>query len=93
MRAKRIDGNQARVVKSLEECGCEVQSLAALGEGVADLLVNYKPRQRLFLMEVKDGSKPPSKRVLTPAQVEWHKRFPVVVVNNTKEAVLALLRP
>jgi hypothetical protein len=45
---------------------------------------------QLMLLEVKDGDKSPSRRELTPDQIEWHKRFPVTIVNSPEEAVLAV---
>ena len=89
-RAARTDRNHAQIVGAFRQCGCEVESLAAVGGGVADLLVYQRSRQRYLLVEVKDGAKMPSERRLTPAQVEWHKRFPVDVVESIDD-VLALL--
>ena len=86
-RAAKVDANHALIVGALMSCGCEVQSLAAVGNGVADLLVHHVASHRLFLIEVKDGNKPPSARRLRPAQVEWHKRWPVTVVENVQQAV------
>jgi hypothetical protein len=84
----RKDANHDAVVKALEARGAEVQSLASLGGGVADLLVCPYPGLRaLYLLEIKDGKKPPSRIVLTADQIAWHKRFPVYVVNSPEEAV------
>lgn len=43
-------------------------------------------------MEVKDGSKPPSARKLTPDEARWHAQWkgPVFVVNNVSEALAAV---
>lgn len=38
-RAARVDANHAEIVAALRDRGCLVQSLAALGHGVPDLLV------------------------------------------------------
>lgn len=94
-RAAKVDANHAVIVGALMSCGCEVQSLAALGGGVADLLVHHRSSGRLMLVEVKDGEKPPSARKLTPDQVEWHKRWPVTVVENVEQAValIGVTRP
>lgn len=74
MRAAKIDANQNEIVNALRNEGCSVQSLAAVGKGVPDLLVaNHKGE--LFLMEVKDGNKPPSARKLTLDQVKWHDNW------------------
>ena len=86
MRAARIDENQTEIVKALKDIGCTVQTLASVGHGVPDLLVGCGFN---ILMEVKDGSKPPSKRRLTPDQEKWHKEWKgqVVVVETVKEAI------
>lgn len=71
--AAKIDDNQAEIVEALRKAGATVQSLAAIGKGCPDLLVGIA--NRTILMEIKDGSKPPSKRELTPAQQEWHSKW------------------
>lgn len=91
-RAARVDANHNAVVEALQRIGCRVQSLAAVGRGVPDLLVGT-PDGRLVLFEVKDGTKPPSERRLTADQESWHatwRRWPVYVVNSAKEAVDAV---
>ncbi len=70
-RAHAVDENQAGLVRALRQLGCSVQSLAGVGNGVPDLAVGWK--QRNYLFEVKDGSKIPSQRKLTPLEVEWHR--------------------
>ena len=91
-RAAKIDRNQPEIVDALRACGCEVESLAAVGHGVADLLVFHRPSRRLMLVEVKDGARRPSERRLTADQVEWHTRWPVRLVVSVDEA-LATLHP
>jgi hypothetical protein len=87
----KLDGNHKDVVDALEARGAEVQSLASLGGGVADLLVCPYPGLRaLYLVEIKDGDKAPSRRVLTQDQIAWHRRFPVFVVNSPEEAITAV---
>jgi len=66
---KKIDDNQTEIVIGLRGIGACVQSLAAIGKGCPDLLVGY--RGKIYLMEVKDGSKPPSKRKLTQDEEKW----------------------
>jgi hypothetical protein len=70
MRAAKIDANHAAVVLALRSAGASVQSLAGVGKGVPDLLVGFK--NQTLLMEVKDGFKPPSRRLLTEDQLKWH---------------------
>jgi hypothetical protein len=70
MRAAKIDENQPEIVSCLRELGYSVQHLHTVGGGVPDLLVGKFGKN--WLIEVKDGSKPPSKRALTHDQLRWH---------------------
>jgi hypothetical protein len=86
-RAAKVDRNQDEIVSALRAAGAIVQSLAAIGKGVPDLLVSF--RGNLFLLEVKDGSKPPSGQKLTEAQKTWHQAWGALVeVVNSPEAAL-----
>ena len=87
-RSAKIDANQNDIVNALRRAGATVQSLAANGQGVPDLLVGFQGQT--FLFEVKDGAKPASARKLTPDQVEWHKAWrggPLVVVESAEQAL------
>lgn len=86
-RAARIDDNQPQIVADLRACGVSVQPLHAVGGGVPDLLVGWRGRN--VLIEIKDGSKPPSRRRLTPDQEEWHAswRGQVAVAENIEQAL------
>lgn len=87
-RAAKKDDNHANVVDALRQIpGCTVQDLAAVGNGCPDLLVGFRGRN--LCLEIKDGSKPPSHRRLTPEQVVWHHewRGQVVVVEDVEQAV------
>jgi hypothetical protein len=75
--ARRTDDNHRQVVEALRKAGAWVHSTAALGGGFPDLLVCH--RGRLFLLEVKDGLKPPSGRKLTPAESAFIQACPVEV--------------
>ena len=78
MRTKpRLDRNHKEIVEGLRNCGCSVQSLAAIGGGCPDILVARNGRMWLF--ELKDGKKIPSKRKLTEQQVEWKVRWHAAV--------------
>ena len=71
---KRTDDNQKTIVKALRQIpGCTVESLAAVGKGVPDILCGYMGRN--YLIEIKDGSKSPSRRKLTPDQIDWHNAW------------------
>ena len=89
-RAAKVDANQREVVVALRGAGASVQLLHAVGEGCPDLLVGYKGLN--MLLEVKDGSKPPSAQKLTPQQEIWHRdwRGHRVVVNSTEAALAAI---
>ena len=91
MNAARVDANHADIVATLRRIGCLVQDLSAVGKGVPDLLICC-PNGRLVLLEVKDGTKPPSARELTPQQRAWHlswRRAPLHVVTSAREALVA----
>lgn len=88
-RAAKVDANQDAVATGLRRLGYRVQSLAAVGNGVPDLLVGT-PQGRLILLEVKDGAKSPSARQLTPRQEEWHivwSQWPVYIVTSLADAI------
>ena len=68
-RAAKVDGNHRTIVAAFKALGCTVQSLAAVGKGVPDLLVAFAGLNHL--VEVKDGRKVKSARKQTPAQAGW----------------------
>lgn len=86
-RAAKIDDNQPAIVRTLRALGFSVEPLHSVGGGVPDLLAGRRGRNHLI--EVKDGSKPPSARRLTPAQIDWHEawRGSCVVIHSEAEAV------
>jgi Holliday junction resolvase len=83
----KIDDNQPEIVKALQQIGCSVQSLAACGKGVPDLLIGYRGHN--ILLEVKDGAKTASRKKLTPDQLIWHALWSgqVAVVSTVDEAL------
>lgn len=90
-RAAKVDQNQAEIVAALRQIGCSVQLLHAVGAGCPDLMVGRNGET--FLLEIKDGNKPPSARKKTDAQVVWHDAWrgkPVAVVCNIREALEAI---
>ena len=90
-RAAKVDANQEQIVQALRAAGAVVQTLAAVGKGVPDLLVGYQGKT--LLLEVKDGNKPPSERKLTEDQIKWHGAWrggPLAVVDGP-EAALRML--
>lgn len=99
-RDARVDGNHKAVVNQFRKCGCAVLSLAPMGHGVPDLLCSVKPRFRepvSFLVEVKNGALPPSRRQLTQQEAEFHRSWPglIYVVEAVEEVpgiVIAVCR-
>ena len=89
-RASKIDENHREICRALFESGCSVQTLAGVGSGVPDIMVGKAGVN--YLLEIKDGNKPPSKRRLTDAQIEWHDswRGQVTVVKDVDEALIAV---
>lgn len=70
--AARKDSNHAEIVKALRAIGAHVQDVSQL-KNCFDILVGY--RGRLFIMEVKDGEKPPSARKLTDGELKCKTDF------------------
>ena len=87
MRARRTDRNQPEIVAALRAIGCTVSDTSGAGEGFPDIVAGYRGIN--YLIEIKDGGKPPSKRVLTPAQKDFHRdwRGQVAIVKNPEEAI------
>lgn len=91
-RAKRRDANESDIVKALERAGALVYRL----DQPADLLVGY--HRAWWLLEVKDGTKPASKRQLTSseaivaAECQWQGLYYAVVlsVQDALQAVGAI---
>lgn len=88
----RVDGNHAEIVQALRAAGCTVLSLHQVGAGCPDVLAGIDGRN--LLLEIKDGSKPPSRRALTADETAFHAawRGQIAVVSNVAEALEAALK-
>lgn len=88
--AAKTDANQARIVRDLRQAGCDVLSLAAVGQGCPDLLVHRAGQ--LCLLEIKRDDLPPSagRNRRTPQQMKFHQQWPVQVVCTSEEALAAV---
>ena len=75
-------------VKALRAAGATVQHLHTVGHGCPDILVGIRGCEN-YLLEIKDGAKPPSKRRLTKDEARWHRRWrgQVDVVKDVDEAL------
>lgn len=84
---KRVDSNQKEIVKALRGVGATVQHIHEIGKGCPDILVGYRGLN--YLMEIKDGNKPPSKIKLTQDEKKWIAEWKghVVVVNDIDQAL------
>ncbi len=84
--AARVDANQPDIVEKLRGVGATVTPTHMVGRGFPDLVVGF--RGITYLLEVKDGSKPPSKRKLTEDELIWHDewRGQKAIVENVDEA-------
>ena len=87
-RAAKVDRNHSDIVSALRGIGAQVVTLHAVGGGIPDILVYFK---RTFLLEIKDGQKPPSARKLTEDQIVFHAWWggELHVVSSIKEAIEA----
>ena len=90
-RAAKVDANQFSIVHALRAMGASVALTHAAGEGFPDLVVGYRGRN--LLVEVKDGTLPPSARKLTAPQEKFHDewRGHICVVKNIEEAAALLM--
>lgn len=65
-RAAKVDANQPEIVEFLRKAGAVVDIVSSLPGIGYDLICNY--RGVVVLVEVKDGSRPPSERLLTDSE-------------------------
>lgn len=90
--ARRVDGNHAAIVAALRGIGCSVYDASRVGRSFPDLVCGYKGKT--FLVEVKDGTKPPSARKLNAGQekfqAEW--RGHCEVATSADEAIQIIVK-
>ena len=89
---KRTDNNQKDVVKALRKIGCSVFPAHMVGHGFPDIVVGYRGRN--YLLEIKDGTKPPSRKKLTTDEKLFHFgwRGEVAIVYSVDEAIAYVTR-
>ena len=88
-RSAKVDSNQPEIVKALRSIGAFVLVTSQL-KNAFDVLVGY--RGKLFIIEIKDGSRPLSQRKLTDGELKCKEGFesvgiPYHVVNSIDEAI------
>ena len=91
-RAAKIDANQPEIVAALQAIGASVAITSAVGKGFPDLVVGLRGRN--WLLELKDGSLSPSRRKLTPDQIEFKAKWRGhwAVVSSAGEAIEVVSR-
>lgn len=84
---KKVDANQKVIVAAIRRMGATVLHLHTIGKGCPDIAVGFQKRNYFF--EIKDGSNIPSKRKLTPDEVEFHAmwRGQVTVIESIEDAI------
>jgi len=80
----KTDDNHTDIVKAFRSVpGCLVKDTSRVGSGFPDIIVLY--RGRIILVEIKNGEKSPSRRKLTPDQVEFHALWPVSIAMSVDD--------
>ena len=86
-RAKKVDDNQAEIVKALRACGVSIQDTSAVGKGFPDLVISYQGRNHL--VEIKN---PEARGKQNPRQMkfmtEWNAK--IHIVTNVSEALAVI---
>ena len=85
----KVDSNQPEIVEALRKHGATVLHTHSL-KNAFDILVGFNGN--LFMIEIKDGNKPPSQRKLTSGELECETNFERVgvkyhVVLSIKDAL------
>jgi hypothetical protein len=81
----RKDSNHKEIIEAARSFGAYIVDCAAL-KNAFDVLIAFKGK--LYVVEIKDGSKPPSKRLLTQGELECKKNFELQGINyNVVESV------
>lgn len=71
---KKVDANQKEIMGKLRMIpGVTVATTHTIGKGFPDIVIGYKGLN--YLVEIKDGSKPPSQRKLTKDEVSFHSNW------------------
>lgn len=89
----RVDANQPAIVAALRGIGASVLHLHTL-PNCFDILVGY--RKRDFIMEIKDGSLPPSARQLTEGEAKFRDEWrggTYHIVYSPDEAIAIVTAP
>jgi Holliday junction resolvase len=85
--ASKVDANQKEIIQAFRQMGCSVAPTHNAGKGFPDLVVGFQGVN--FMVEIKDGNKPPSAQKLTPDQIKFHDewRGQICIVNCVDDCV------
>lgn len=85
--AKRIDRNQNEIVQFFRNSGFSVAITSGLGAGFPDVVLGFQGCN--FLVEIKDGNKPPSAQKLTDAESKFFDQWKgqVCIINSIEAAI------
>lgn len=86
-RSARVDDNQREIVEGLRKYGASVLITSQL-KNAFDILVGYNGVN--YIMEIKDGSKPPSQRKLTKGEQNFKNTWKggeYYIVLNLEQAI------
>lgn len=91
MRIRKVDNNQAELVKQIRKIpGVSVFLTHTQGKGFPDAVIGY--RGRTYLAEIKDPAQPPSKRKLTPDEEGFHEKWTGhIAIVETLDDVLKII--
>jgi hypothetical protein len=74
MRVRKADNNQSSLVKQMRKIpGLTVALTHTVGNGFGDAVIGFRGRN--YLVEIKDPSKPPSAKKLTPDEQRFHDEW------------------
>ena len=92
-RAARTDANHKEIIAAFRKLGCTVADTSRLGGGFPDLVVGHA--DQVLLVEVKDGTLPPSARKLTPDEEkfadEWGDSYVIVTDLDDVEGIVSMM--
>ena len=93
MRAKKVDDNQKALVRQMRQIpGLTVAHTHTIGQGFPDVVIAFRGIN--YLLEIKDPSKPPSARKLTPDEIAFHQNWTGQIATvMTIDDVLNLINP
>lgn len=90
--AARVDANQTEIVKALRRVGASVLIISQL-KNCFDILVGYNGVN--FIMEIKDGSQPLSKRKLTEGELKFKDNWKggeYYIIESVEDALNTILK-